>query len=298
MHRSVHVRRPDQPLVGLSAKSLSDRTVTRHNAPPVVESSVGPTRVLSCGWPIPARFRLQAHVIQLSDLTKSFGDRTLLDHVTWQIGDGDRVGLCGPNGAGKTTLLKMLAGLEEPDCGRHRQAGRADHRLPAPGRADPLRPHGLRGGQQRLPAAARHEGRDARHRAPARRCLGARSRARRDAVPLRRPAGPVPAARRLQHGPAHRHRAARSRLQRRGRRAARGDVLRRLADAHRAGQAAARAAQPAAARRAHEPPRPGRAQLARGVSGGVSLRRHPRLARPLLPGRGGHPHHRSATCAR
>jgi ATP-binding cassette subfamily F protein 3 len=56
-------------------------------------------------------------VIQLSDLTKSFGDRTLLDRVTWQIDDGDRVGLCGPNGAGKTTLLKMLAGLEEPDSG-------------------------------------------------------------------------------------------------------------------------------------------------------------------------------------
>jgi ATP-binding cassette subfamily F protein 3 len=56
-------------------------------------------------------------LIQLSDLTKSFGDRTLLEHVTWQIGDGDRVGLCGPNGAGKTTLLKMLAGLDEPDSG-------------------------------------------------------------------------------------------------------------------------------------------------------------------------------------
>src|SRR5258706_16296656 len=56
-------------------------------------------------------------VIQLSDLTKSFGDRVLLDHVTWQIGDGDRVGLCGPNGAGKTTLLRMLARLDEPDEG-------------------------------------------------------------------------------------------------------------------------------------------------------------------------------------
>jgi len=56
-------------------------------------------------------------VIQLSDITKSFGDRTLLDHVTWQIGDGERVGLCGPNGAGKTTLLKILAGLEEADSG-------------------------------------------------------------------------------------------------------------------------------------------------------------------------------------
>jgi ATP-binding cassette, subfamily F, member 3 len=56
-------------------------------------------------------------VIQLSELTKTFGDRTLFDRVTWQIGDGDRVGLCGPNGAGKTTLLKMLAGLEEADSG-------------------------------------------------------------------------------------------------------------------------------------------------------------------------------------
>jgi ATP-binding cassette subfamily F protein 3 len=56
-------------------------------------------------------------VIQLSNLTKSFGDRVLLDAVTWQIDDGERVGLCGPNGAGKTTLLRMMASLEEPDSG-------------------------------------------------------------------------------------------------------------------------------------------------------------------------------------
>src|SRR6476660_6843902 len=56
-------------------------------------------------------------MIQLSDLTKIFGDRVLFDHVTWQITDRERVGLCGPNGAGKTTLLKMMAGLDEPDSG-------------------------------------------------------------------------------------------------------------------------------------------------------------------------------------
>jgi ATP-binding cassette, subfamily F, member 3 len=56
-------------------------------------------------------------VIQLQTLTKTFGERVLLEQVTWQIGDRDRVGLCGPNGAGKTTLLKMLAGLDEPDAG-------------------------------------------------------------------------------------------------------------------------------------------------------------------------------------
>jgi ATP-binding cassette subfamily F protein 3 len=56
-------------------------------------------------------------VIQLSGLTKAFGERVLLDNVTWQVDDRDRVGLCGPNGAGKTTLLRILAGLDEPDRG-------------------------------------------------------------------------------------------------------------------------------------------------------------------------------------
>jgi ATP-binding cassette subfamily F protein 3 len=56
-------------------------------------------------------------VIQLSTLSKAFGERTLLDRVTWQIDDRERVGLSGPNGAGKTTLLRMLAGLDEPDGG-------------------------------------------------------------------------------------------------------------------------------------------------------------------------------------
>jgi ATP-binding cassette subfamily F protein 3 len=56
-------------------------------------------------------------MIQLSGLTKSFGDRVLLDDVTWQIAPRERVGLCGPNGAGKTTLLRMMAGLDEPDTG-------------------------------------------------------------------------------------------------------------------------------------------------------------------------------------
>jgi ATP-binding cassette, subfamily F, member 3 len=56
-------------------------------------------------------------MIQLAALTKAFGDRTLLDAVSWQIDDRERVGLSGPNGAGKTTLLKMLAGIDEPDSG-------------------------------------------------------------------------------------------------------------------------------------------------------------------------------------
>jgi ATP-binding cassette subfamily F protein 3 len=56
-------------------------------------------------------------MIQLSSLSKAFGGRVLLDAVSWQIDDRERVGLAGPNGAGKTTLLKMLAGFEEADSG-------------------------------------------------------------------------------------------------------------------------------------------------------------------------------------
>ncbi len=57
-------------------------------------------------------------MIQIAGLTKSFGDRVLFDNVTWQISDGERVGLTGPNGSGKTTLLKIFAGLEEADAGQ------------------------------------------------------------------------------------------------------------------------------------------------------------------------------------
>src|SRR6476646_1007336 len=73
-------------------------------------ASAGPSRG-------PPRGGHSNSMIQLSELTKTYGDRVLFDHVTWQITDRERVGLCGPNGAGKTTLLKMMAGLEEPDSG-------------------------------------------------------------------------------------------------------------------------------------------------------------------------------------
>ena len=56
-------------------------------------------------------------MLQLSSLTKGFGDHLLFENVSWRLSAGDRVGLCGPNGAGKTTLLRMLVGLDEPDSG-------------------------------------------------------------------------------------------------------------------------------------------------------------------------------------
>jgi hypothetical protein len=56
------------------------------------------------------------------NLTKRYGERVLLEDVSWHVKKKDRIGLSGPNGSGKTTLLRMLAGLEEPDEGQIRMA--------------------------------------------------------------------------------------------------------------------------------------------------------------------------------
>jgi ABC transport system ATP-binding/permease protein len=58
-----------------------------------------------------AAARLGKTVIELEDISVSVGGRVLLDHVSWQLGPGDRVGIVGVNGTGKTTLLSLLAGL-------------------------------------------------------------------------------------------------------------------------------------------------------------------------------------------
>ncbi|AUI61703.1 ABC-F family ATP-binding cassette domain-containing protein [Amycolatopsis sp. BJA-103] len=68
-----------------------------------------------------ARRRLGKTVLEVEDATLTVGDRTLLDHVTWRIGPGDRIGLVGVNGSGKTTLLKLLGGDKEPETGRRVQ---------------------------------------------------------------------------------------------------------------------------------------------------------------------------------
>ena len=69
-----------------------------------------------------ATARLGKTVIDAEDLTVCAGERTLLDHVTWQLGPAERVGLVGPNGSGKTTLLRVLAG---DDVGMDQQPGPA-----------------------------------------------------------------------------------------------------------------------------------------------------------------------------
>jgi len=61
--------------------------------------------------------RLGGIVIEAEELSKAFGDRLLIDGLSFKLPPGGIVGVIGPNGAGKTTLFKMLTGLEQPDKG-------------------------------------------------------------------------------------------------------------------------------------------------------------------------------------
>ncbi|HEX6874379.1 MAG TPA: ABC-F family ATP-binding cassette domain-containing protein [Nocardioidaceae bacterium] len=62
--------------------------------------------------------RLGKDVLDIEDASLVRGDKVLLDHATWRLGPGDRVGLVGVNGAGKTSVLRLLAGELEPAAGR------------------------------------------------------------------------------------------------------------------------------------------------------------------------------------
>ena len=62
--------------------------------------------------------RLGSKILELHNLSKSYGENHLLDDFTWTMKPGERVGVIGPNGGGKTTLLEMIVGNVEPDHGR------------------------------------------------------------------------------------------------------------------------------------------------------------------------------------
>ncbi len=69
---------------------------------------------------IPPGERLGELVIEVKNLSKGYGDRLLINDLSFSLPRGGIVGIIGPNGAGKTTLFRMLAGLEQPDSGEIR----------------------------------------------------------------------------------------------------------------------------------------------------------------------------------
>ena len=66
---------------------------------------------------IPPGERLGQEVIEFKNVSKSFGDKLLIDDVSFKVPPGAIVGVIGPNGAGKSTLFKLITGVEQPDQG-------------------------------------------------------------------------------------------------------------------------------------------------------------------------------------
>ncbi|MBA2815843.1 energy-dependent translational throttle protein EttA [Candidatus Pantoea persica] len=66
---------------------------------------------------IPPGPRLGDKVVEVKNLTKSYGDRVLIDDLSFSVPKGAIVGIIGPNGAGKSTLFRMMTGQEQPDAG-------------------------------------------------------------------------------------------------------------------------------------------------------------------------------------
>ncbi|GAB4215613.1 MAG: energy-dependent translational throttle protein EttA [Rhodoferax sp.] len=66
---------------------------------------------------IPVAERLGSEVIEFVNVSKSFGDRLLIDNLSFKVPAGAIVGIIGPNGAGKSTLFRLIAGQQQPDSG-------------------------------------------------------------------------------------------------------------------------------------------------------------------------------------
>ncbi len=66
---------------------------------------------------IPVAERLGNEVIEFKNVSKAFGDRLLIDDLSFKVPPGAIVGIIGPNGAGKSTLFRMITGVEQPDSG-------------------------------------------------------------------------------------------------------------------------------------------------------------------------------------
>jgi ATPase subunit of ABC transporter with duplicated ATPase domains len=84
----------------------------------VAEAEAAERRADKLEITIPAGPRLGDRVVDADGLVKGFGDRLLIDHLSFLLPPGGIVGVIGPNGAGKTTLFRMMVGEDKPDAGR------------------------------------------------------------------------------------------------------------------------------------------------------------------------------------
>jgi ATP-binding cassette ChvD family protein len=100
-----------------SPKARQAKSKARINAYNELADKAGREQTGRAQITIPAGERLGGVVLEAEGLTKAFGDKLLIDGLTFKLPPGGIVGVIGPNGAGKTTLFRMITGQEQPDGG-------------------------------------------------------------------------------------------------------------------------------------------------------------------------------------
>ncbi|PZU90393.1 MAG: energy-dependent translational throttle protein EttA [Shinella sp.] len=107
----------EQEWISASPKARQAKSKARIKAYDELVKSAAERRPGDAQIVIPVGERLGNTVIEAEGLTKSYGDRVLIENLTFRLPPGGIVGVIGPNGAGKTTLFRMITGQEKPDSG-------------------------------------------------------------------------------------------------------------------------------------------------------------------------------------
>jgi len=103
-----------------SPKARQAKSKARINAYEELVNQADAEEITTAQIQIPVGPRLGDVVIEAEHISKAFGDKYLIDDLSFKLPPGGIVGIVGPNGAGKTTLFKMITGKEEPDTGTFR----------------------------------------------------------------------------------------------------------------------------------------------------------------------------------